>query len=193
MSTGPVRILAFSGSARRASLNKKLLAVAVGATREAGAEVTLIDLNDFPLPIYHGDLEEADGMPLNAVKLVELITQHAGLLIASPEYNSMITPLLKNTIDWCTRGDGNPFQGKVAAVVSASPGQYGAVRSLKLAQQLLQHLGCHVVPGQTALPHADKVFDLEDRLTDVRATKSVQALAKALVETTRKLSAAAAS
>lgn len=187
MSTGPVRILAFSGSARRASLNKKLLGAAVAATREAGAEVTLIDLNDFPLPIYHGDLEEADGLPLNAVKLVELITQHAGLLIASPEYNSMITPLLKNTIDWCTRGDDNPFQGKVAAVLSASPGMYGAVRSLKMAQQLLQHLGCHVVPGQTALPHADKAFDAEGRLTDARVLSAVQALTKALVETARKL------
>jgi NAD(P)H-dependent FMN reductase len=102
----------------------------------------------------------------------------------------MITPLLKNTIDWCTRGDDNPFTGKVAAVVSASPGPFGGVRSLKLAQQLLLHLGAHVVPGQTALAHADKAFDASGALTDARGLKSVQALAKALVETTRKLSAA---
>ncbi len=181
-------ILAFSGSARRESLNKKLLAVAVAAVREAGGEVTLIDLNDYILPLYHGDLEETEGLPANAVKLIELITRHHALLIASPEYNSMITPLLKNTLDWCTRGEDNPFPGKVAAVVSASPGMFGGVRSQKLAQQLLLHLGCHVVPGQTILAHADKAFDASGALTDARAQKSVRTLATALVETTRKLS-----
>ena len=186
----PVRILAFSGSARRESLNKQLLAATVQAVRAAGGEVTLVDLTDLPLPLYNGDLEDASGLPANAVKLVELITQHSALLIASPEYNSMFTPLLKNTIDWCTRGDDNPFAGKVAAVVSASPGALGGLRSLQLAQQLLLKLGCHLVPGQTMLPHADQAFDAGGRLTDARAQKSVQALATALVETTRRLSTA---
>lgn len=188
MTTAP-RILAFSGSARRESLNKKFLAVAVDAVRGAGGEVTLIDLNDYVLPLYHGDLEEAEGLPANAATLIGLIASHHALLIASPEYNSMLTPLLKNTLDWCTRGDVNPFPGKVAAVVSASPGAFGGVRSLKLAQQLLLHLGCHVVPGNTALPHADKAFDADGTLTDARAQKSVRTLAGALVETTRKLDA----
>ncbi len=182
------RILAFSGSARRESLNRKLLAATVAAVREAGAEVTLLDLNDHALPLYHGDLEDREGLPAEAAKLIGLIASHQGLLIASPEYNSMITPLLKNTLDWCTRGDDSPFPGKVAAVVSASPGAFGGVRSLKLAQQLLLHLGCHVVPGNTALSHADKAFDAGGALTDARAQKSVRSLASALVETTRKLS-----
>ena len=186
------RILAFSASARRESLNKKLLAVAVAAAREAGGEVTLIDLNDYTLPLYHGDLEEAEGLPANAVKLIELIAGHAGLLIASPEYNSMITPLLKNTLDWCSRAEDDPFPGKVAAVVSASPGPFGGVRSQKLAQQLLLQLGCHVVPVQSILPRADKAFDAAGALTDARALKAVQALASALVDTTRKLSAGTA-
>ncbi|WP_438483012.1 NADPH-dependent FMN reductase [Oleiharenicola lentus] len=186
------RILAFSGSARRGSLNKKLLAATVDAVRQAGGEVTLIDLNDYALPLYDGDLEDASGLPANAVKLNELIADHQALLIASPEYNSMITPLLKNTIDWCSRADEDPFPGKVAAVVSASPGAFGGVRSLKLAQQLLLHLGCHVVPGNTALPHADKAFDAAGALTDARAQKSVRTIATALVETTRKLSGATA-
>ena len=149
-----IRILAFSGSARRESLNKKLLAVTVAAVRAAGGEVTLVDLTDLPLPLYNGDLEDAEGMPANAVKLIELIKSHPALLIASPEYNSMNTPLLKNTIDWCSRADDNPFVGKVAAVVSASPGPLGGIRSMKLAQQLLLHLGCHVVPAQCFLPKA---------------------------------------
>lgn len=183
----PIRILAFSGSARRESLNKKLLGVAVEAVRAAGAEVTLIDLTDFPMPLYNGDLEDAEGMPANATKLIGLVQQHPALLIASPEYNSMITPLLKNAIDWCSRADDNPFTGKVAAVVSASPGQFGGVRSMKLAQQLLLHLGCHVVPAQCFLPKAHEAFDDKGALKDVRNQKAVETLAKELVKTATKL------
>ena len=183
----PIRILAFSGSARRESLNRKLLAVAVQAVRDAGGEVTLLDLNDLPLPLYHGDLEDAQGLPANAVKLIEVLVQHQGLLIASPEYNSMITPLLKNTIDWCTRADTNPLIGKVAAVVSASPGMLGGVRSMQMARQLLMHLGCHVVPAQGILPRAHEAFDDQGALKDSHAQKSVQAVAAQLVKTTRAL------
>lgn len=187
--TASSRILAFSGSARRESLNRKALAIAVQFTRDAGGEVTLLDLNDYVLPLYHGDEEDANGLPANAAKLIELITQHDALLIASPEYNSMITPLLKNTLDWCTRGDDNPFVGKVAAVLSASPGALGGIRSLQLSQQLLLKLGCHVVPLQPMLPQADKAFDVAGNLTDARALKSIRALANALVDLTRKLTA----
>jgi NAD(P)H-dependent FMN reductase len=183
----PIRILAFSGSARRESLNKKLLAVTVAAVRAAGGEVTLVDLTDYVLPVYNGDLEDKDGLPANATKLIELIQQHPALLIASPEYNSMITPLLKNTVDWCTRGEDNPFIGKVAAVVSASPGQFGGVRSMKLAQQLLLHLGCHVVPAQCFLPKAHEAFDDKGALKDPRNQKAVETLAKELVQTATKL------
>lgn len=183
----PIRILAFSGSARRESLNKKLLAVTVAAVRAAGGEVTLVDLTDLPMPLYNGDLEDAEGLPANAVKLIELITSHPALLIASPEYNSMFTPLLKNTIDWCTRGETNPFIGKVAAVVSASPGPFGGVRSMKLAQQLLLHLGCHVVPAQCFLPKAHEAFDEQGALRDARALKQAQALAVQLIHTATKL------
>lgn len=181
------RILAFSGSARRESFNRKLLQQVVLATRRAGGEVTVVDLNEFVLPLYHGDLEDAEGMPANAVKLVQLITEHAGLLIASPEYNSQMTPLLKNTIDWCTRGDDNPFTGKVAAVVSASPGALGGVRSMTLARALLTHLGCHVIPAQCILPQADKAFDEQGVFKEARHQKSADALAAMLVATTQKL------
>ncbi len=181
------RILAFSGSARRESLNRKLLAVAVEATRAAGAEVTVLDLNEYVLPLYHGDSEDQGGLPANAGKLIALITQHQGLLIASPEYNSMFTPLLKNTIDWCTRGDDNPFTGKVAAVVSASPGLYGGIRSAQLARQLLLHVGCHVVPAQCSVSQADKAFDEQGGLKEPRQQKSVQTLAAALVRTATRL------
>jgi NAD(P)H-dependent FMN reductase len=187
MSASP-RILAFSGSARKESLNRKFLAMAIAAAREAGGEVTLLDLNDYVLPLYHGDLEDASGLPENAKKIIALIASHDALLIASPEYNSMFTPLLKNTIDWCTRDDVDPFPGKVAAVISASPGGFGGVRSLVMTQQLLLKLGCQVVPGQCALPSAGKAFDADGKLLDARAEKSVRALMAALVAMAKKVS-----
>jgi NAD(P)H-dependent FMN reductase len=185
--TAPIRILAFSGSSRRESLNKKLLLAAVEATRTAGGEVTLADLNELALPLYNGDLEDAKGLPENAKTLIALITGHEGILVASPEYNSMITPLLKNTIDWCTRGDDNPFVGKVAAVISASPGMLGGVRSMTLARSLLTHLGCYVVPAQCILPQADKAFDPAGKLTSSRAQESLKKVAAELVDLSQKL------
>lgn len=184
----PSRILAFSGSARRDSFNKKFLAVAVAAAREAGGEVTLIDLNDHVLPLYHGDLEDEQGLPDSAKKLIQLASQHHALLIASPEYNGFITPLLKNTLDWMTRDEADPFKGKVAAVVSASPGAFGGLRSQLLAQQLLAKLGCHVVPSLCVLPRAHQAFDEEGRLKEAHAQKTVQALAAELVRTAKALS-----
>ncbi len=187
MNHGAPRIFAFSGSARRESLNRKLLHQVVAAARQAGGEVTLVDLNEFTLPLYHGDLEDAEGMPANATRLIELITSHQALLIASPEYNSQLTPLLKNTIDWCTRADDNPFPGKVAAVVSASPGAFGGIRSMTLARALLTHLGCHVIPDQCILPQADKAFDEHGAFKEPRHQKAADAVAAMLVATTRKL------
>lgn len=183
----PIRILAFAGSARRGSFNRKFLAVAADAARASGCEVTVIDLNEFELPLYHGDLEDKEGLPPNAARLISLITSHQGLLVASPEYNSMITPLLKNTLDWCSRSDDNPFEGKVAAVVSASPGALGAVRSLVMAQALLLKLGCIVVPGQCHLPNASKAFDGAGKLVEERNLKAVQALASGLFQLASKI------
>lgn len=186
MPTAP-RILAFSGSARRESLNRKLLTVVIDAVRAVGGEVTLLDLNEYALPLYHGDLEDAQGLPANAQKLIDLILSHDALLIASPEYNSQMTPLLKNTIDWCTRAEENPLRGKVAGVVSASPGAFGGIRSMTLARQLLTHLGCHVIPAQCVLPHADKAFDATGRLQDARTQKAVVAVATEIVRVAERL------
>src|SRR3978361_631370 len=103
-----VKVLAFAGSARRDSLNKKLVRVAAQAARDAGGEVTFVDLDDYPMPVYHGDLEAKDGLPENALKLRAMFLEHDALLIASPENNASVPSLLKNTIDWLSRsvGDG---------------------------------------------------------------------------------------
>ncbi len=178
----PTRILAFAGSARRESLNRRFLAAAVKVLQGLGCEVTVVDPHELALPLYHGDLEDASGMPPGAVTLVGQIAAHQGLLIASPEYNAMITPLLKNTIDWCSRSDSNPFEGKAVAVISASPGPLGGVRSLQMAQMLLLKLGCHVVPGQCTLPQAHQAFDGEGGLVVERSRQSLATLAKALAQ-----------
>ena len=183
------RILAFAGSLRRESLNRKLLAAVAAAVRAEGGDVTVVELSDYPLPLYDGDLEDATGQPENATKLVTLMLAHDALLIASPEYNSQITAVLKNTIDWCTRAEADPFEGKVAAVVSASPGMFGGIRSMTLARQLLTHLGCHVIPAQCLLPQANKAFDEQGGLKDERSRKAAQAVASELVRVTARLKA----
>ncbi len=160
------KILAFSGSIRLDSWNRKLIQAAVAATQASGAEVTLIDLADYPLPLYHGDLEDKEGLPDNALRLKALFKDHDALLISSPEYNSSIPPLLKNTLDWVSRewqGESGlvPYQNKVAAIMSASPGYLGGMRMLPHLRQVLNTLGVLVLPGQFALSRADQAFDAE--------------------------------
>ncbi len=160
------KILAFSGSIRRDAWNRKLIGSAVDATRAAGGDVTLIDLADYPLPLYDGDLEARDGVPDNALRLKALFKAHDALLISSPEYNSSMPPLLKNTLDWVSRewqGESGlvPYQNKVAAIMAASDGQWGGMRMLPHLRQVLNTLGVLVLPGQFALPRADQAFDPE--------------------------------
>jgi chromate reductase, NAD(P)H dehydrogenase (quinone) len=190
------RILVFAGSARRDSLNKKLARVAAEGALAAGGEVTLIDLDDYPLPIYHGDLEAEQGMPENARKLRSLFLEHDALLIASPENNSSLSSLLKNTIDWLSRdiGDGKgdnsgyaPFRGKLAAMTGASPGAFGTVRAMPHLRQILSTLGVTVLGTQVPVPRADKVFDEKGAITDERVARAVKGLAAALVDASSKL------
>ncbi len=184
------RILAFAGSARRDSLNKKLARVAAQYAREAGGEVTFVDLDDYPMPVYHGDLEDREGMPENARKLRALFLAHDALIIASPENNQSLSALLKNTIDWLSRsiGDGKgdnsglaPYRGKVAAIMGASPGPYGTVRQLPHLRQILSGLGVTVLPAQVAVSGASTAFDASGALVDPKVARSVQSLAAALV------------
>ena len=184
------KILAFSGSIRRDSWNRKLIRVAVDATRAAGGDVTLIDLTDYPLPLYNGDLEDRDGLPDNALRLKALFKEHDALLIASPEYNSSIPPLLKNTLDWISRewqGESGlvPYQNKVAAILAASPGTFGGMRMLPHLRQILNTLGVVVLPGQFSLAHADAAFDAETGA--LKSPARLHALVLELVNTTAAL------
>ncbi len=188
------KILAFAGSARKDSFNKKILRIAVAGARQAGGEVTLIDLKDYPLPLFDQDLEAAEGAPANAVKLKRLFVEHDALLIAAPEYNSTITPLLKNTIDWVSRpAPGEAplvgFQGKLATLMSASPGGLGGLRGLVHVRSLLGNIGVLVLPGQVAVPTAHEALAADGSLKDANLSASIEALGRGLVEATKKLKA----
>jgi NAD(P)H-dependent FMN reductase len=179
------RILAFAGSTRRESFNKKLVQIAVKGAREAGAEVTLLDLKDFPLPLFDQDLEAEHGMPDNGTKLKRLFIEHDGLLISAPEYNSSITAVLKNAIDWVSRPapDEPPlvaFRGKVATLMSASPGALGGLRGLVHVRSILGNIGVIVLPDQVAVPKAREAFLPDGSLTDAKQQAGVEALGKTL-------------
>lgn len=180
-----VRILAFCGSSRRGSLNQKLLDQAVLGARAAGAEVKPIRLADFEIPIYDADWEAEHGLPKGAQDLKILLDSHQGLLIATPEYNGGYTALLKNALDWMSRPDGFAT-GKVAALVSASPGLLGGIRSQLSLRIVLTKLGVHVIPDSFALGAAHQAFDEQGNLKAVNVERSVRGVGAALTATASK-------
>jgi chromate reductase len=192
--TNQPRIAAFAGSARKDSFNKKLIRLAAEAAEKAGASVTLIDLRDYPMPLYEGDWEVENGIPETATRLRRLLIDQNGLLIASPEYNSSISPLLKNTIDWLTRGGKTmqeawaPFQDKVIGLYSASPGGLGGQRGLVHVRSILSNIGAMVLPDQVGIPNAFEAFDGAGRLKDESVAQRVTALAQKTVRTAERLS-----
>jgi NAD(P)H-dependent FMN reductase len=180
------RLLAFAGSLRQGSFNRRLIHVLAEGARSAGAEVTLIELRDYPLPIYDGDIEAA-GVPDQVRQLQQLMGGHDGLLISTPEYNGSMPALLKNTLDWISRptADGGSgvglFQDKVAGIVSASPGPLGGLRSLLVLRDALAKLGLIVVPQQVAVGQAaDKLPDY-GVLADDRQKHQVHGVGAAVV------------
>lgn len=187
------KILVFAGSLRKDSLNKKLAKVAARIAEEAGAKVTYLDLADYPLPVYDGDLEEQSGLPEKAKRLKELFWQHDGFIISSPEYNSSISGVLKNTIDWVSR-QASPdevylscFIDKFALLFSASPGALGGLRGLVHLRAILQNINTFVLPGQKAISHAGDAFDAEGNLKNADAKQAVEGLVRKFVETIQKL------
>ena len=174
-------VLVFAGSARKQSLNKKLARAAAAAAEAAGMTATYIDLADYEMPLYNGDLEAEHGLPESTLRLKEVFARHRRLLISCPEYNSSITPLLKNTIDWLSRpapGEPSPpaFRGKVAGLLAASPGALGGLRGLVHVRSILGNLAAWVAPAQVALGSANTAFDQDGRLIDDAALKRLGSL-----------------
>lgn len=188
-----IKILAFAGSSRKESYNRKLVRIAAMGAEEAGASVTVIDLADYPMPLFDQDLEAKDGMPENAHKFKEMLKEHDAIMIASPEYNSSFSPLLKNVIDWASRVESKDepplvaYQDKVAVIMSASPGATGGSRGLVFLRMLLANIGVIVLPEQKAIPEAFKAFNKDGSLSDERNQKAVLALGRKLAISASKL------
>lgn len=188
------KILVFAGSIRSGSYNARLAALAAKELALADAEVTLVSLVDYPMPLYDGNDEARSGSPEQALKLKRLMGLHQGVFIASPEYNASVTPLLKNTIDWISRvreGREQPlaaFRNRIFGLGAASNGTYGGMRSLMALRQVLE-LGCGalVLPEQVAVRAAEQAFDENDNLKDERTARALQTVARRLVETARQL------
>lgn len=188
---GSPRILAFSGSPSRVSLNARFVCIAAGGAEAAGAEVTHAHLADYELPVFSTDLEQRTGMPENARAFKQLMMDHDGFLVASPENNGSVTAALKNTVDWVSRsGDGQDgraaFRGKTGAFISASDGQFGAVRSLDHCRYLFGRLGVTVIPQMYPLGHADRVVGEDGTIADEKIRARAEAVGRALAEALRR-------
>ncbi|MEZ5826415.1 MAG: NAD(P)H-dependent oxidoreductase [Geminicoccaceae bacterium] len=178
------RILAFSGSTRTGSINGRLLSAVIPVVEAKGAKVTPIDLRDFEMPLYNGDLEADEGLPEATLRLKALMKEHDGMLIASPEYNGSFTPLLKNTLDWCSRRDESDdgplavYRNRTAAIVAASGGKFGGMRSLTHLRQLLTNLGLLVIPQQVAVGGFNDAIGEDGSIRDEGIARMIDGLAE---------------
>jgi chromate reductase, NAD(P)H dehydrogenase (quinone) len=182
------KILAFAGSLREGSFNKKVLRAAIEGARAAGADVTEIDLRDYPMPIYNQDEHQSKGFDENALRFQRLLSEHDGLLIASPEYNGSLPGGLKNAIDWASRksdefGQIEVFKGKVAAIMTASPGAFGGIRCLAHLRGVLSILLVNVLPSEIAVTFVGGKFEGESAtMTDEKTRLLLEDLGASLAD-----------
>jgi len=190
-----MKLLVFAGSTRQQSFNRRLARVAAELGREAGAEVTLLELADFDIPLYNADAEAA-GTPPDVVRLKEVMDAHPAWVICSPEYNASYTGLLKNTIDWASSpvaghplwaNMARPFAGKVVGVLSASNGALGGLRAQSHLAPLLLTLECWLAPRHYALARAATAFDEEGRLIDPQQRAQVRAVVEQVLWAAQRL------
>lgn len=188
------RILVFAGSTRSGAYSGKVADCAQLELALQGADVTRISLADYPLPLMNEDLEREDGIPENAVKLARLFVSHDALLICTPEYNSSLPPLLKNTIDWVSRvsKDGGrplrPYAGKVVGLCSSSNGHFAGARCIIHLRAILSHIGMEVISPQVSVPNAGDAFDENGAFREERLRKGMERLCRTLIEHARLLS-----
>jgi chromate reductase len=188
-----LKILVIPGSLRTGSLNARLAAAIAHELVQSGAEVTRISLSDFPLPIYDGDLQAKSGVPKHAVNLKRMIGAHHGVLIVTPEYNSSVPALLKNTIDWITRVQdphetrGQVFRERMFAIAAASGGRLGGTRALAALRLILSACHATVVPNQLALSFADQAYDEMDHLKHPADIEALKALVRQLIDHSQRM------
>src|ERR1700687_6091436 len=183
-----LKILVIPGSLRTGSLNARLAATAAYELAQADVEVTRISLGDFPLPIYDGDLQTKSGVPKHAINLKRMIGAHHGVLIVTPEYNSSVPPLVKNTIDWVTRVQdaqetrGQVFRERAFALAAASESRLGGTRALAALRLVLSACHATVIPNQLALSFASDAYDDMDRLKHPADIEALNAMVRQLID-----------
>ena len=180
------RLLVFSGSLRQASCNHAIAMIASNGAKAAGADVTVLRLADHPLPLYNQDMEAQDGMPEEARKLKQLFREHDGFIIGCPEYNSSFTAAFKNVIDWVSRPEeGYPpldgFKGKVAGILSCSPGRLGGVKVLSSVRSVLSSIGVIVVPNKVGVPNIHETL-ADGQLSDETMQAAVEGVGRAVAD-----------
>lgn len=181
------KILAFAGSTSATSVNKKLIQEAAKIAREMGAQVTVISLNDYPIPFYNAQEEKTQGMPAKAKELRRLMIQSDAIMIASPEYNASLTAVLKNALDWASRSENaspsrDAFKGKKFAIMSASPGTGGGARGLVHLRAILEAIGGTVVSGQVIIPNAYQAFNEQGNLKSEQSLQELKQLISQLLQ-----------
>ena len=183
------KILAVAGSYREHSYNRRVLNIAIEGAREAGGDVTLIDLRDFPFAVYNADNVDKNGFDADALRLQDVIAEHDGLLIASPEYNGGIPGGFKNALDWASRqsdkyGTNEVFKGKTAAMITASPGAFGGLRCIGALRGVLTQLGLAVLPMEIAVSFVNQKFDGDGtEMTDEKTKTLLKKLGASLATT----------
>ena len=188
-----LKILVIPGSLRTGSLNAKLAAAAAYEFVQADAEVTRISLGDFPLPIYDGDLQTKSGVPKSAINLKRMMSAHDGVVIVTPEYNSSVPPLLKNTIDWVSRvhdaheNRGEVFRQRPFAIAAASESRLGGTRALAALRLILSACQATVIPNQLALSFAEQAYDDMDRLKHHADIEAMRALVRQLIDHSQRM------
>jgi NAD(P)H-dependent FMN reductase len=188
-----LKILVIPGSLRTGSLNARLAGVAAHEIARSGADVTRISLADYPLPLYDGDLQAKSGVPKHAINLKRMMSAHHGVLIVTPEYNSSVPPLVKNTIDWVSRVQdthetrGQVFRDRVFAIASASGGRLGGSRALSALRLILSACHATVIANQLALSFADDAYDETDRLKHSADSETLKALVRQLIDVSQRM------
>ncbi|PSJ58051.1 NADPH-dependent FMN reductase [Kumtagia ephedrae] len=188
------KILVFAGSIRTGAYSGKTADAAMRELALQGAEVTRISLGDYPLPIMDQDMEAEKGVPENAVMLARQFVDHEGLLIATPEYNGSMPPLLKNAIDWVSRvrkdrgAPVRPFSGKPVALCSSSDGHFAGIRSANHLRAVLSHIGMEVIAPQVSVPYGEKAFDENGGFREERLRNGMERLCRTLIERAAMLS-----
>jgi chromate reductase len=187
------KILVIPGSLRTGSHNARLAATTVREFAQAGVEVNLLSLIDYPLPIYDGDLQAKSGVPKQAVNLKRMMAAHHGVLLVTPEYNSSVPPLVKNMIDWVSRvqdqheARGEVFRTRPFAIAAASEGRMGGARALAALRLILSSLQAMVIPRQLALSFADQAYDDVDRLKNPSDSEALKALVRQLIDVSQRM------